>query len=50
MWDLEAAECLATWKPRCPYEGMQIDRIQGLITAQLRTLQALGAVAYTKNA
>jgi WD40 repeat protein len=45
VWDLAAAECLATWKSRRPYEGMQIDRIQGLTTAQLRTLKALGAVA-----
>jgi WD40 repeat protein len=45
VWDLAAAECLATWKSRRPYEGMQIDQIQGLTTAQLRTLKALGAIA-----
>jgi WD40 repeat protein len=44
VWDLAAAKCLATWKSRSPYEGMQIDRLQGLTTAQLGTLQALGAV------
>jgi WD40 repeat protein len=44
VWDLAAAKCIATWKSRSPYEGMQIDRLQGLTTAQLGTLQALGAV------
>ncbi len=43
VWDLEAAKCLTTWKSRRPYEGMQIDRIQGLTTAQIGTLQTLGA-------
>jgi WD40 repeat protein len=43
VWDLEAATCLATWKSRRPYEGMQIDKIQGLTKAQEATLQALGA-------
>ena len=43
VWDLEAAKCLATWKPRRPYEGMQIDRIQGLTNAQRSTLLALGS-------
>jgi len=44
VWDLEAAKCLTTWKSRRPYEGMQIDKIHGLTTAQKATLQALGAV------
>jgi WD40 repeat protein len=44
VWDLEAAKCLATWKSRRPYEGMQIDKIHGLTKAQQATLQALGAV------
>jgi WD40 repeat protein len=44
VWDLVTAKCLATWKSRRPYEGMQIDRIQGLTNAQIGTLQALGAV------
>ncbi len=43
VWDLDAAKCLATWKSRRPYEGMQIAKMQGLNTAQLSTLQALGA-------
>ncbi len=43
VWDLDAAKCLTTWKSRRPYEGMQIDKMQGLNTAQLSTLQALGA-------
>jgi hypothetical protein len=45
VWDLGAAKCLATWKPLRAYEGMQIDKIQGLTTAQTATLEALGAVA-----
>jgi WD40 repeat protein len=44
VWDLDAAKCIATWKSRRPYEGMQIDKIQGLTTAQTATLQALGAI------
>jgi len=44
VWDLEAAQCLATWKPLRAYEGMQIDKIQGLTTAQTATLQALGSI------
>jgi hypothetical protein len=43
-WDIETAECLATWKSLRPYEGMQIDRVKGLAQAQQATLQALGAV------
>jgi WD40 repeat protein len=44
VWDLGAAKCLATWKPLRAYEGMQIDKIQGLTTAQTATLHALGAI------
>ncbi len=44
VWDLAAAKCLATWKSLRPYEGMQIDRIRGLTTAQQASLYALGAV------
>ena len=44
VWDLDAAKCLATWKSLRPYEGMQIDKIHGLTTAQTASLQALGAV------
>lgn len=44
VWDLGAAKCLATWKPLRAYERMQIDKIQGLTTAQTATLRALGAV------
>jgi WD40 repeat protein len=43
VWDLETGECIATWKSLHPYEGMQIDKIQGLTKAQQVTLQALGA-------
>jgi WD40 repeat protein len=50
VWDLEAAKCLTTWKPLRPYEGMQIDRIQGLTKAQRGTLQALGAINSPKDA
>jgi WD40 repeat protein len=44
IWDLEAGECLATWKSLHPYEGMQIDEIKGLTKAQRSTLHALGAI------
>jgi hypothetical protein len=44
VWGLEAAKCLATWKTRRPYEGMQIDKIKGLTNAQRSTLQVLGAI------
>lgn len=44
VWDLDAAKCIATWKSLRPYEGMQIDKMQGLTTAQTATLQALGAI------
>jgi WD40 repeat protein len=44
VWDLDAAKCIATWKSLHPYEGMQIDKIHGLTTAQTASLQALGAV------
>jgi WD40 repeat protein len=44
VWDPETAACLSTWKPLRPYEGMRIDKIQGLTTAQVATLQALGAI------
>ncbi|WP_373542747.1 NB-ARC domain-containing protein [Chamaesiphon sp.] len=44
VWDLDAAKCIATWKSLRPYEGMQIDKIQGLTPAQTATLQALGSL------
>lgn len=45
VWDLAADQCLATWKARRPYEGMQIDKIKGLAKAQVATLQALGSIS-----
>jgi WD40 repeat protein len=44
VWDLATAKCIATWKSLRPYEGMQIDKIQGLTPAQTATLKALGAI------
>jgi WD40 repeat protein len=44
VWDLAASQCLDTWTIRRPYEGMKIDKMQGLTNAQKATLQALGAV------
>jgi WD40 repeat protein len=44
VWDLAAGKCVTTWKSRRPYEGMQIDKIHGLTTAQQASLQALGAI------
>jgi WD40 repeat protein len=46
-WDLSAAKCLDTWTIRRPYEGMKINKMQGLTNAQKATLQALGAVTAT---
>jgi WD40 repeat protein len=48
-WDLTAANCLATWKIRRPYEGMKIDKMQGLTDAQKSTLKALGAIVTSKS-
>jgi WD40 repeat protein/DNA-binding CsgD family transcriptional regulator len=48
-WDLAAANCLATWKIRRPYEGMKIDKMQGLTDAQKSTLKALGAIVSNKS-
>jgi WD40 repeat protein len=44
VWDLTTSKCLDTWTIRRPYEGMKIDKMQGLTNAQQATLQALGAV------
>jgi WD40 repeat protein len=44
VWDLNTAKCLATWKSLRPYEGMKIDRLDGLTPAQKATLLALGGV------
>ena len=49
MWDLTTTKCLATWKIRRPYEGMKIDKIQGLTDAQKSTLTALGAIVTKKT-
>jgi WD40 repeat protein len=48
-WDLTTTNCLATWKIRRPYEGMKIDKMQGLTDAQKSTLKALGAIGTKKN-
>jgi WD40 repeat protein len=44
VWNLATAKCLATWKSLRPYEGMQVDKITGLVQAQIATLHALGAI------
>jgi WD40 repeat protein len=44
VWNIETGECLDTWKTLRPYEGMKIDRLQGLTKAQKSTLLSLGAV------
>jgi WD40 repeat protein len=48
-WGLATTNCLATWKIRRPYEGMKIDKMQGLTDAQKSTLTALGAINTKKN-
>ncbi len=49
VWDLESAECLDTWKPPRPYEGMSIDRIAGINESQVASLKALGAIAIDRS-
>jgi WD40 repeat protein len=43
-WDLQSSQCLGTWKPPRPYEGMSIGGIVGLNESQVASLQALGAI------
>ena len=44
IWNIMTYECLKTLRPRRPYEGMNINEINGLTEAQKKTLRAFGAV------
>ncbi len=43
IWDTRTGDCLATLRPPAPYEGMKLQGVQGLSSAQLETLCKLGA-------
>ncbi len=44
IWDTKLAKCVKTLRAERPYEGMNINSVKGLTTAQRSTLKALGAV------
>lgn len=44
LWDVRTQECLKTFRPARPYEGMNITGVTGLTLAQKATLKALGAI------
>lgn len=44
VWDVETGECLRTMRPPRIYEGMNIRGAQGLTSAQLSSLEQLGAI------
>ncbi|KST65209.1 hypothetical protein BC008_20510 [Mastigocoleus testarum BC008] len=44
LWDVKTGECLKTLKSEQPYEGMNITDVQGLTSAEITTLKALGAI------
>ena len=43
LWDVKTGECLRTFIPDRPYEGMNINGVRGLTVAQASNLRALGA-------
>jgi WD40 repeat protein len=47
LWDLATSECLNILRSPRPYEGMNIQGIQGLTHAQQENLTALGAILLT---
>jgi WD40 repeat protein len=46
LWDIETGECLKILRSPRPYEGMNIQGIQGLTAAQQENLTALGAILF----
>lgn len=44
IWNFETGECINTFRPPRPYEGMNISNTTGLTEAQKDTLKELGAV------
>jgi WD40 repeat protein len=47
LWDLATGECVKILRSPRPYEGMNIQGIQGLTDAQQENLKALGAILLT---
>jgi WD40 repeat protein len=45
LWDTDTWECVKILRPQRIYEGMKIAGAKGITTAQLNTLQGLGAIA-----
>ena len=44
LWDRDTGKCRTTLRNKRPLEGMQIQGVRGLTTAQISTLKALGAL------
>ncbi|TFI54554.1 NACHT domain-containing protein [Mastigocladus laminosus UU774] len=49
IWDVNSGECIKTLRNERPYEGTNINGIQGITQAQKISLKALGAVAYAED-
>ena len=49
LWNLDTGQCQKTLRNKRPLEGMQIQGVRGLTTAQISTLKALGAVESQNN-
>jgi len=47
LWNVQSGECIRTLRSDRPYERMNITGATGLISAQIATLKALGAVEET---
>lgn len=43
LWDLSTGNCVSTFRPKRPYEGMNITRVVGLAPSQKMMLISLGA-------
>jgi hypothetical protein len=46
LWEVATGSLVATLRAPRPYEGMQIQGVTGITTAQRSALYALGAVAH----
>ncbi len=44
LWNFETGECLKTFRSERLYEGMNLSATKGLTEAQIKNLQALGAI------
>ncbi|ACK69682.1 WD-40 repeat protein [Gloeothece citriformis PCC 7424] len=45
LWQVQTGECLKTFKPKRPYEGMNLTGVTGLTESQITSLLALGALS-----